>query len=101
MCLHFSFELSPRLAHPGSAARFVPILLVFCPSRQIPATLMFSINSELLMHTFPRSPVFSSQYELGTGGVLAHAFCQPIRPACCLRAASRPARRDIIRPQSR
>jgi hypothetical protein len=41
--------------------------------RKTQATPMFSINSELLAHTFPVSPLLTSFYELGTGGVYTSA----------------------------
>jgi len=53
-----SFHSNYPAARPGGASHF----------SFFPATPAFSINSELLMHTFPASPVSTSTYELGTGG---------------------------------
>src|SRR5580704_4446262 len=46
-------------------------------SHQIRATPLFSINSELLAHTFPVNSLFTSSYEFGTGGVGSHRNCKP------------------------
>jgi hypothetical protein len=59
------YKLSIRIFPPLYFSTSPSPMPVFAFSPVIPA---FSVNCELLVHTFPVSLVFTSTYELGTGG---------------------------------